>query len=131
MGALSGSLLAVKSRSFRAHHPPEICLASSGIAIEGLRAVSLGGGADLRVASADGGRRTAVYWFQSPSRVTADLAARVWADVSGRERRWVQISIVVDAPLDVASPEGLALVAAVRAAAARALAEDARAEETP
>lgn len=124
MGALSGSLLAVKSRSFRAHHPPEICLASSGVRIEDLRAVSLGQGADVRVASADGGRRTAIYWFQSPTRVTADLAARVWAEASFGERRWVQISIIVDAPLSLNSPEGLALVARIRAAAARALAEE-------
>jgi exosortase O len=123
-GALEGSMLAVFSRSFRAHHPPEICLASSGVRVEGLRAVGLGDGGTVRVASADGGRRTAVYWFQSPERTTADLAARIWDDVRGHERRWVQISMIVDAPLDVASPEGQGLVDRIRAAAARVLAEE-------
>lgn len=123
-GAHRGSLLAVKSRSFRAHHPPEICLASSGVSIAGLHAVPLGGGDDVRVAAADGGRRTAIYWFQSPTRVTADLAARIWSEASFGERRWVQVSIIVDAPLSLPSPEGLALVATVRAAVARALAEE-------
>jgi exosortase O len=123
-GAIEGSLLAVFSRSFRAHHPPEVCLAGSGVHVEGLRAVSLGGDASVRVAAADGGRRTAVYWFQSPTRTTADLAARVWDDVSGHERRWVQVSLIVDAPLDVDSPEGRALVATLRTAVARALTEE-------
>ncbi len=123
-GAASGSLLAVFSRSFRAHHPPEVCLAGSGVHVEGLRAVALEGGATVRVAAADGGRRTVVYWFQSPDRTTADLASRVWDEVRGHESRWVQVSLIVDAPLDVASPEGRALVAALRAAVARALAEE-------
>ena len=92
--------------------------------VEGLRAVALGGGDTVRVAAADGGARTVVYWFQSPDRTTGDLAARVWEDVSGREHRWVQVSLVVDAPLDVTSPEGLALVADLRAAVARALTEE-------
>jgi exosortase O len=118
-GPIRGSMLAVYSRSFRAHHPPEVCLAGSGVHIEGLRAVSLGGADTVRVASADGGRRTALYWFQSPTRTTGDLAARVWADVSGEERRWVQVSLLLDAPLDVESPEGRALVSQVRAAIAR------------
>jgi exosortase O len=123
-GSLPGSLIAVFSRSFRAHHPPEICLAGSGVRVEGLRAVSLGGADTVRVAAADGGRRTAIYWFQSPARTTGDLASRIWDDVRGHERRWVQISIVVDAPLSVDSPEGRALVSAIRAATARFLAEE-------
>jgi exosortase O len=120
-GAVRGSVLAVFSRTFRAHHAPEVCLAGSGVRVEGLRAVSVGGDDTVRVADADGGRRTAIYWFQSPGRTTGDLAARVWEDVSGREHRWVQVSIIVDAPLDVASAEGRALVADLRAAVARAL----------
>jgi hypothetical protein len=65
-----------------------------------------------------------VYWFQSPDRTTGDIAARVWDEVRGHERRWVQISMIVDAPVDVASPEGRALVDRIRAAAARVLAEE-------
>ena len=101
-----------------------MCLAGSGVHVEGLRAVSVGGDDTVRVAAADGGRRTVVYWFQSPARTTGDLAARVWEDVSGHERRWVQVSILVDAPLDVESPEGRALVTDLRAAVARALTEE-------
>jgi exosortase O len=124
IGTVEGSLLAVFSRTFRAHHPPEVCLAGSGVHVEGLRAVSLGGDVTVRVAAADGGRRTAVYWFQSPSRTTADLAARVWDEVRGHESRWVQMSLIVDAPLDVESPEGRALVATLRAAVDHALSEE-------
>ena len=124
VGDREGTLLAVFSRSWRAHHAPEVCLAGSGVRVEDLHELSLDAGAVVRVAAADGGRRTAVYWFQSPSRTTGDLAVRIWDDVSGRERRWVQISLLIDAPLAIESPEGRALVDAIRAAAARALAEE-------
>jgi exosortase O len=123
-GDREGALLAVFSRSWRAHHAPEVCLAGSGVRVEALRDLAWGGGASVRVASADGGRRTAVYWFQSPSRTTSDLASRIWDEIAGRERRWVQISLLVDAPLAIDSPEGRALVDAIRGAAARALAEE-------
>jgi exosortase O len=123
-GGVSGSFLAVFSTSFRAHHPPEVCLAGSGVHVEALRAVAVGDGDTVRTAAADGGHRTVVYWFQSPTRTTGDLAARVWEDVSGKERRWVQVSILVEGRLDVESPEGRALVADLRAAVARALTEE-------
>jgi exosortase O len=123
-GAVSGSFLAVFSMTFRAHHPPEVCLAGSGVHVEALRAVALGDGDTVRTAVADGGRGTVVYWFQSPSRTTGDLAARVWEDVRGKERRWVQVSILVEGRLDVESPEGRALVADLRAAVARALTQE-------
>src|SRR5262249_13380101 len=95
-GDREGSLLAVFSRSWRAHHAPEVCLAGSGVRVEAPRDLALDRDVVIRVASADGGRRTAVYWFQSPSRTTADLASRIWDEIAGRERRWVQISLLVD-----------------------------------
>jgi exosortase O len=124
LGEHEGTLLAVFSRSWRAHHAPEVCLAGSGVRVEDLHDLALDAGAVVRVAAADGGRRTAVYWFQSPSRTTGDLAARIWDDVSGRERRWVQISLLIDAPLAIESPEGRALVDSIRGAAALALAQE-------
>jgi exosortase O len=124
LGDHEGTLLAVFSRSWRAHHAPEICLAGSGVRIENLRDVALEDGAAVRVAAADGGRRTAIYWFQSPARTTGDLAARIWDEIGGGERRWVQISLLIDAPIAIESPEGRALVRTIHAAAARALHEE-------
>lgn len=123
-GAIEGALLVVVSRSWRAHHEPEVCLAGSGVRVEGLHEITLEPGVIVRGGSADGGARTAIYWFQSPARVTPDLGARVWDELSGRERRWAQVSLLIDSPLDIESTEGRALIGAVRAAAASALTEE-------
>jgi len=128
LGDREATVLAVFSRSFRAHHPPEVCLAGAGVHVDHLGDVALGPDAGVRLASLDGGRRAAVYWYQSPTRTTGDLLARIADEIAGRERRWAQISILVDGPLSLAVPEDRALVDAIRAAAAHALAP---VEDTP
>ncbi|MCK6552453.1 archaeosortase/exosortase family protein [Myxococcota bacterium] len=95
---LRGTLLVVDSTSWRAHHPPELCLASAGVRVDALRDLSCGTGCSLRVASLDGGARTSLYWYQSRTRTTGDLVARIAADVTGDEDRWVLVSILLDAP---------------------------------
>lgn len=126
VNGLEGALLVVVSNTFRAHHAPEVCLAGSGVRTDGLHDVALEDGATIRGGLADGGHRTALYWFQSRARITPDLASRIWDDVSGRERRWAQVSLLIDAPIAITSPEGRALVDAVRAAVASMLAEEDR-----
>lgn len=126
VNGVEGALLVVESRTFRAHHAPEVCMAGSGVRVDGLHDVALDDGATIRGGLADGGRRTALYWFQSRARVTPDLASRIWDDVSGREKRWAQVSLLIDAPIAIESHEGRALVGEVRAAVASMLAEENR-----
>jgi exosortase O len=116
-----GTLLVAYSASFRAHHPPEICMASAGIHVDAITDVA-DGRDRFRFASLDGGTRSALYWYQSPSGTRADILDRALAEISGRERRWVQVSLLLDEPPTVAR-EGRDLFALVRAAVATALDE--------
>lgn len=94
-----GSLLVVFSRSWRAHHVPEFCLASNGVRVDRLERVEIEGGR-VRWAALDEGRRGAVYWFQSPGGVTDDMLGRIWGEVWGGERRWAEVVLLFDEPLE-------------------------------
>ena len=117
-GDLSGALLVVFARDWRAHHPPEVCLAAAGARIDGVAEVHAPFA--LRWLSL-GAERRAAYWYQSPAGTSAGLLARTWADLVGREHRWAMVTVVYDAPLRPADAADLhtRLAAAVRAAWSR------------
>jgi len=60
--------------------------------------------------------RTALYWFQSPSRITGDYATRIAADLSPDKARWAMVAVLFDTAADPASPAVRALAAALREA---------------
>lgn len=107
--ALAGSLLVVAAAGptgFRAHHPPELCLSGAGFQIDAVLPLSLSPGVELRELRLHDrrGARTAVYWFQSESSTTADLLQRMYRALSGGERRWLLVSLVLDQPVYRADP---------------------------
>jgi exosortase O len=108
---IEGTALFVSTESWRAHHPPEICLAAGGFRIERMEDLSGGEIGSFRVLSLDHGSRTNLYWFQSRSRATPDLADRVLADVAGREKRWVLVSVLIDTPAEKIERELFAALA--------------------
>lgn len=114
--SLTGTLLAVPSRVWRAHHQPEACLLAAGHLVEAPGTVSLGPEFPLRLARVDGGGATAVWWFQSPTRVTEDLAVRTWAALSGAEDRWVLVSLLLDGAVSPADPALRTLLTSIHAA---------------
>ncbi len=120
LGPHRGTLLVAWSRSFRAHHPPEICLAGAGFHVDSLDEVRLAG-APVRLASLDGGARTALYWYQSPSGITADLLSRIAAGITGREQGWAQVTLLLEEPPAWVVAEGAPLLHLVREAVAAAL----------
>jgi exosortase O len=93
-----GSILTVSSRSWRAHHPPELCLAGNGFELGSTTELRLATGDVARIVALDQDRRAAVYWFQSPTRTTGDLLERVQGEVFGGERRWVLVSVLLERP---------------------------------
>lgn len=95
-GPLAGTVLFVLTTRWRAHHPPELCLASAGARIDALETVSFGPGRELRVARLDGGRRTALYWFQSEQRTTGELLDRVLSDLRGEGPRWMLVTVLLE-----------------------------------
>ena len=113
--AVTGSLLVVYGASWRAHHPPEVCLAAQGAHIDAVAEIETPfRHRRLRI---DGGRRRAAYWFQSPLGTTSSLLERIFAELIGRERRWMLVTALVDgddaAVETIASAIHLALTKAV------------------
>jgi exosortase O len=97
---LTGSMILITSRTWRAHHRPERCFEVYGLSLDDsrthlvnpdfpLRFVSLGNGHDHSLLSA-------TYWFQSAGHTTDDYATRIWADLAPERQRWVLVSILFD-----------------------------------
>jgi len=108
-GELSGSMILITSRTWRAHHRPERCFEVYGLALNNsythlvtplfpARQVSLGN-------NKQPAQYTAVYWFQSADQTTDDYAARIWADLSLERERWALVSILFDEKVDPNHPD--------------------------
>lgn len=115
------ALVLVPSADWRAHHPPALCLTGSGHRLEAPAPARIGP-ARVTHSLADGGARTAVYWFQSPDRTTSALLERIEDGVLGAKAPWVLVTLLVDGGLSPDDPELEALVTHVHRAVGDALA---------
>lgn len=123
--ALTGSFLIVGSRSFRAHHAPEVCLAAGGLKVSDMRRTELPGPPPfpLRVISAaspdNPGRRTAFYWFQSAHETSDSLLVRTLStfslDRGKRQAPWALVTVLLDGPAEASDAAVQALLAGVHA----------------
>lgn len=99
-GELSGSMILITSKTWRAHHRPERCFEVYGLTLDNSQAHLVTPNFPIRLVSLSDGdqhnQRTAVYWFQSATRVTDDYGTRIWADVSLERERWVLVSVLFD-----------------------------------
>lgn len=95
---LRGSLLLVHSRTWRSHHPPELCLAGSGHKVASLHTVQQTKDFSFRYIALQGGK-SAVYWYQSPHRATDILMSRILGSLRKGEKQWVMVSILFDRPI--------------------------------
>lgn len=119
-GQLTGSVLLVAARSWRAHHPPEQCLAGAGHPLAGLETTVIADRFPLRVvrmARPGGSGPRATYWFQSATYRTDDHTARVWDSLHG-ERPWLMVSLLFDQEIALDAPDVRALHLELSAAAA-------------
>ena len=111
-GDVSGSMLLITSRTWRAHHRPERCFEVKGFAVDDLRTHLVDGKLPIRIVSLGQGdahnTHRAVYWFQSADQITADYGTRLWADLSLRSERWVLVSLLFD---DARAPDRVELAA--------------------
>ena len=119
-----GQLILLQARSWRAQHPPELCLTMAGHRITSASDVVLQPDHRVRALSIDGGRRLAVYWYQNQRIASPNLWAKVQAMWFGQNAAWVMVSFLFDAgPSSTVLPE--ATIAAVHDAVQHALgAED-------
>jgi len=124
---ISGSMMLITSRTWRAQHRPERCFEVYGLSLNEsrvhlvepdfpVRLVSLGDDQGRQLASAS-------YWFQSAERTTADYGTRIWADLSLERVRWVLVTILFDGARDLHSADVESFYAALHEAVERKLNE--------
>lgn len=115
---LTGSLIVVTSGTWRGQHLPERCLEVRGLPItdNSLRFVATD--FPVRRVSLGEGIATAVYWFQSPTRVTDDYAERMWADLARERQRWALVTVLFDGRVEPDDPVARPLLHALKAAVA-------------
>jgi exosortase O len=105
---VSGSMILITSRTWRAHHRPERCFEVYGLSLEESRPHLVTPRFPLRLVSLGDGQAhqlfLASYWFQSATQTTDDYATRIWADIVPRRQRWVLVSILFDSIEDPTQP---------------------------
>lgn len=124
---ISGSMILVPSRTWRAHHRPERCFEVYGLQLNDSRAQLVAENFPLRAVvlrdPKSDARLDAAYWFQSATRTTDDYGTRIWADTAAPSERWVLVSILFDQPLDANDARAVALYRALHESVAQQLAQ--------
>jgi len=113
-GTLSGTMILITSKTWRAHHRPERCFEVYGLTLDESRSHLVSAAQPIRLVSLgqQDGRLplTASYWFQSANATTDDYATRIWADLAPQRERWVLVSILFDEVQDPHDPETAAFL---------------------
>lgn len=122
---LSGSMILISSRTWRAHHRPERCFEVYGLSLDDSRTHLVSPDFPLRFVSLGDGRNrsllSASYWFQTAGRTTDDYAGRIWADLAPERQRWVLVSILFDGVYDPHNADVHALYTELHNVVARGL----------
>jgi exosortase O len=122
---ITGSMILITSRTWRAHHRPERCFEVYGLSLDDSHTSLIEPDFPLRFLSLSYGKGhnnwSATYWLQSVDRTTDDYAARIWADLSPERDRWVLVTILFDGVHDPHADDIQAFYTALRDAVARGL----------
>ncbi len=97
---ISGTMILITSKTWRAHHRPERCFEVYGLSMDDSHTHLVNAGFPVRYVSLGDGRDrdllSATYWFQSAKQTTDDYGTRIWADLAPQRDRWVLVSILFD-----------------------------------
>jgi exosortase O len=119
---ITGSMLFIASRTWRAQHRPERCFEVFGLSPNDSHTVLVAPDFPVRFVSLGNrngrGLLSATYWFQSVGRITDDYGARMWADLSPERNRWILVTLVFDRVYDPGATDIQALEMVVRDAVA-------------
>lgn len=123
---ISGSMILVPSRTWRAHHRPERCFEVFGLQLQDSRAQMIANDFPLRAVTLrdpkSDARLNAAYWFQSAAQTTDDYGTRIWADTAAPSERWALVSILFDQPINPNDARVTALYRALHHSVAQQLA---------
>jgi exosortase O len=122
---ITGSMLFITSRTWRAQHRPERCFEVFGLSLNDSHTVLVAPDFPVRFVSlgeSNGrGLLSATYWFQSIDHITDDYGTRMWADLSPQRDRWVLVTLLFDRVHDPSATDIQALYTVVRDAVAHSL----------
>jgi exosortase O len=122
---ISGSLILIASKTWRAHHRPERCFEVYGLALDDSSTQMVAPDFPIRAVALSNQRTketwSAAYWFQSAGRTTDDYGTRIWDDVTLHPQRWVLVSIVFNRALEPNDADAQAFYLALRASIAQNL----------
>lgn len=123
---VSGTMILVPSRTWRAHHRPERCFEVFGLQLNDSKAQLVADDFPIRAVTLldpkSEMRLDAAYWFQSATRTTDDYGTRIWADTTAPGERWVLVSILFSQPIDSNDARATALYRALDTAVAAQIA---------
>ncbi len=97
---LTGTMLIALNHNWRNHHSPEDCLKGEGLTTKRSATVLMNSTFPVKTLTFEHRNLAASYWFQSPSSTTDDFSSRVWAQVMGKEKTWILVSILFDKQID-------------------------------
>lgn len=120
----SAGLLLVESRSWRSHHPPELCLAGAGHRLSSVSEREIWPGFRVRFARLDEGHSFHVSWFQAKDTTHADLVGRIVAQVFDPNTPFVMVSVVTHGFQGPEDPAFVHFITELRARVARRLQEE-------
>jgi len=97
-GPIRGAVLVAFTDSWRAHHPPALCLRAAGFDLDEPVSVLSATGFTFRRAAVAEGAAYSDSWFQAAGHSTDDFSARTWSGLTGGERRWALVSVLLETP---------------------------------
>ena len=102
---ISGTILIALNNNWRRHHSPEECLIGGGLKINKTATYLINSNFPVKTASFQDRELSTSYWFQSPTFTTDDFTSRIWAEILGREKNWVLVSIMFDKKINLETKE--------------------------
>jgi exosortase/archaeosortase family protein len=122
---ITGSMMLITSKTWRAHHRPERCFEVYGLSLDDSRTYLITPEFPLRFLSLSHGTGhsllSATYWFQSVDHTTDDYATRMWADLAPDRDRWVLVTILFDGVHDPSTADLQALYSTLHDSVAHGL----------
>ncbi len=94
------NLLIIKSKSWRTHHNPELCLQGLGHKIEKSELFHLAG-INVRKLTLNNHTGSAFYWFTDGAKTLADFSDRVWEGILRKNTPWTLIVIGFNQNIEV------------------------------
>ncbi|MDE1461905.1 exosortase O [Spartinivicinus poritis] len=105
-----GSLIFVYSHYWKSQHDPRNCYLSQNITVDYEKILSLSAEYDskpveIKYLHLNGGQNSGFYWFQSPTKQTADYSSRVFSGWLTPSEPWVMVSVAWEGELSALATE--------------------------